>query len=139
MIMTAHVVFPAIDPTHPATLSHAAVTGLLRGTLGYRGVIVSDDLDMKAIADPAAAAVAAIRAGCDVLLLCNNEETQNSVERALVAEVARDPAFRARVGESAARVRAMKREHAERGHVRPGREIVGSAEHRALAARLARR
>jgi len=139
MIMTAHVVFQAIDPAVPATLSHAAVTGLLRGTLGYRGVIVSDDLDMKAIADPAAAAVAAIRAGCDVLLLCNNEATQDAAESALIAEVARDTTFRARVGEAAARVRAMKLAHAERGHVRPGREVVGMAEHRALAARLAGR
>jgi beta-N-acetylhexosaminidase len=136
MIMTAHVVFAAIDPDVPATLSPAAITGLLRGKLGYRGVIVSDDLDMKAIHDPAAAAVAAIRAGCDVLLLCNDEATQDVVERAVISEVERDPAFRARVGEAAARVRAMKRAHAEQQVAPVGREVVGSAEHRALAAQL---
>ena len=138
MIMTAHVVFPAIEPAVPATLSHAAITGLLRGKLGYRGVIVSDDLDMKAIADPAAAAIAAIRAGCDVLLLCNNEDTQDAVEEACRRELERDPRFRERVGEAAARVRAMKLAHvdARRTLAAPGRDIVGSAEHRALAAQL---
>ena len=68
MIMTAHVVFAALDPDRPATLSHAVVTGLLRERLGYTGVIVSDDLDMKAIAATMGAdtaAVGAIRAGCD--------------------------------------------------------------------------
>ena len=62
MIMTAHVVFPALDPTRPATLSEQVVTGLLRGKLGFDGVIVSDDLDMKAIAGLLGAGDAAVRA-----------------------------------------------------------------------------
>ncbi len=136
MIMTAHVVFPAIEPGIPATLSRKAITGLLRERLNYRGVIVSDDLDMKAISDPPAAAIAAIDAGCDVLLLCNNEATQDSVEAALRKELERSSDFRARVGESAARVRAMKRRFAEQAVARPARDIVGSAEHRALATQL---
>jgi len=136
MIMTAHVVFPAIDPDVPATLSHAAITGLLRTKLGYRGVIISDDLDMKAIADPPSAAIAAIRAGCDVLLLCNNEATQDAVDAALRKELERSSEFRERVGEAAARVRAMKRAHAESKIARPARDVVGSAEHRALADQL---
>src|SRR5262249_32742085 len=79
MLMTAHVVFAALDPERPATLSEQVVTGLLRGQLGYRGVVASDDLDMRAIADHvgvAHAAVAAIRAGCDVLLVCRDEHHQ---------------------------------------------------------------
>ena len=136
MIMTAHVVFPAIEPGVPATLSHKAITGLLRERLGYRGVIVSDDLDMKAISDPAASAIAAINAGCDVLLLCNHEATQDSVEAALRTELERSSEFRARVGDAAARVRAMKRRFAEQAVPRPARDIVGNAEHRALADQL---
>jgi beta-N-acetylhexosaminidase len=138
MIMTAHVVFAALDPTKPATLSEAAITGLLRGKLGFRGVVVSDDLDMKAITDPAAAAVAAVRAGCDVLLLCKDEAHQAAAREALIREAERDSAFRARVVESAGRIRAMKRAHAENVQrtAAPARDIVGSAEHRALAARL---
>ncbi|HTM20892.1 MAG TPA: beta-N-acetylhexosaminidase, partial [Kofleriaceae bacterium] len=79
MIMTAHVLFSAIDRDLPATLSRAVITDLLRGQLGYRGVVVSDDLDMRAIADhmgAGPAAVAAIRAGCDVLLVCKDEDHQ---------------------------------------------------------------
>jgi beta-N-acetylhexosaminidase len=143
MIMTAHVVFAALDATRPATLSEAVVTGLLREQLGYRGVIVSDDLDMKAIAGQMgvdAAAVQAIRAGCDVLLLCKDYHQQEA-EEALVHSAERDSEFRRRVGESAARVRAMKKAHAASEHTRPplGREVVGSYEHRRLADRLAGR
>jgi beta-N-acetylhexosaminidase len=139
MIMTAHVVFAALDATRPATLSEAVVTGLLRGKLGFRGVVVSDDLDMKAISDPAAAAVDAIRAGCDVLLLCRDEAHQVAAEEALVRGGERDSELRRRIGEAAARVRAMKRAHVENQRRRPapGRDSIGSAEHRRLAERLA--
>src|SRR5438445_208171 len=67
-MMTAHVVYPALDPSAPATLSRAICTDLLRGTLGFRGWLVSDDLEMKAIADRIGideAAVRAIESGCD--------------------------------------------------------------------------
>ena len=144
MIMTAHVVFPALDPERPATLSEAVVNGLLRGKLGYRGVVVSDDLDMRAISAHVGvehAAVAAIRAGCDVLLLCCDEHNQAVAAEALAKEAERDSDFRHRVGEAAARVRALKRGHASKlGSLSPlSREIVGSYEHRRLADRLAGR
>ncbi len=144
MIMTAHVVFGALDPDLPATLSRKVVTGLLRMKLGYRGVIVSDDLDMNAIASHMGADVAAIeaiRAGCDALLLCRNEDHQNAAEAALIREAERDSSFRARVGEAASRIRAMKRAHAVNQARRPApaRAIVGSLEHRRLADRLAGR
>jgi beta-N-acetylhexosaminidase len=142
MFMTAHVVFAALDEARPATLSPQVVTGLLRERLGYRGVIVSDDLDMKAIAahmGADVAAIAAIRAGCDVLLLCKDPANQDLAEAALIREAEKDSAFRARVGEAAARVRAMKRAHAENQARRPvpARDVVGSAAHQALAAKLA--
>jgi beta-N-acetylhexosaminidase len=142
MIMTAHVVFAALDPGRPATLSPPVVTGLLRGTLGYRGVIVSDDLDMRAIAGHMGvevAAVAAVRAGCDVLLLCNDEANQVAAEAALIREAERDTGFRAIVGEAARRVRALKHAHAANRARRPAppRDVVGSAAHRQLADQLA--
>jgi len=144
MIMTAHVVFAALDPDRPATLSPAVVTGLLRQRLGYRGVIVSDDLTMRAIADHMgvdAAAVAAIRAGCDVLLVCRGDEAQEAAEAGLLREAERDAELRRQIGEAAARVRAMKRAHAENQRRRPAppRELVGCFEHRRLADRLAGR
>jgi beta-N-acetylhexosaminidase len=144
MIMTAHVVFAALDATRPATLSELVVTGLLRDKLGYEGVIVSDDLDMKAIADrmgAGEAAVAAVRAGCDVLLLCREPAHQEAAKAALIREGERDSELRRRIGESAARVRAMKRAHAENQQrvATPLRDVVGSFEHRKLADRLAGR
>jgi beta-N-acetylhexosaminidase len=144
MIMTAHVVFGAIDPDRPATLSAAVVTGLLRERLGYRGVIVSDDLGMNAIAahmGVGVAAVAAVRAGCDVLLVCHHEDQQEVAEAALIREAEGDSELRRKIGEAAARVRAMKRAHAENQRRRPAppRDIIGCAEHVALAGRLAGR
>ena len=144
MLMTAHVVFAALDATRPATLSPAVITGLLRGKLGYRGVIVSDDLDMRAIAGHMGAdvaAVGAIRAGCDVLLLCRDDEHQVQAQAALVREAERDSKFRARVGESAQRVRDMKRAHAaaQLAIPAPSRDVVGSFAHRRLADQLAGR
>jgi beta-N-acetylhexosaminidase len=73
-IMTAHVFAPALDETRPATLSKRIVTGLLRGELKYDGVILSDDLEMKAIAktyEVPEAAVLALEAGCDGVLICS--------------------------------------------------------------------
>jgi beta-N-acetylhexosaminidase len=140
--MTAHVVFGALDPARPATLSEQVITGLLRDKLGYRGVIVSDDLDMKAIAATMGAdvaAVGAIRAGCDVVLLCCDETNQQLAEEGLVKAAEADSELRRRIGESAARVRAMKRAHVanQAKHRAPGLDVVGSVEHRELADRLA--
>ena len=143
MLMTAHVVFAALDAQRPATLSEQVVTGLLRDKLGYRGVIVSDDLDMQAIAGHMGAdhaAVAAIRAGCDVLLLCCNEQNQALAEEGLLKAAESDSDLRRRIGESAARVRAMKRAHAANQAAHPApplATVVGSFEHRRLADRLA--
>jgi beta-N-acetylhexosaminidase len=141
MIMTAHVVFAAIDPARPATLSEAVVTGILRRKLGYRGVIVSDDLDMRAIANNGVgnAAVQAIRAGCDAVLLCCSDG--HEVQDALIEEAERDSDFRRRVGEAADRVRALKKRHALDRAKRPPveRDVIGSFEHRRLADRLAGR
>ena len=75
-IMTAHVLVPSLDEQRPATLSRRIVTGLLREELGYDGVILSDDLEMKAIAkrmDSHEATVAAIAAGCDAVLMCSGD------------------------------------------------------------------
>ncbi len=71
-VMTAHVLVPALDEALPATLS-PGILGLLRDELGHPGLIVSDDLEMQAISrrwTPAEAAVAAIGAGCDTVLVC---------------------------------------------------------------------
>lgn len=111
MIMTAHVVFSAIEPSLPATLSHRVITELLRGELGYDGVIVSDDLEMKAVLDHfgvAESAVRAIEAGCDLLLVCQHHALLVEAHAALTARAERDGAFRARLAEAAGRVEALR-------------------------------
>lgn len=143
MIMTAHVVFAALDASVPATLSRAVITGLLRERLGYDGIVVSDDLDMQAIAAHFGigdAAVRAIDAGCDVLLLCRSQEHQREAREALLRAGSEDGHMRARIAQAAARVRAAKQRQvaalAGCGG-RPPLDVVGCPAHRALAAALA--
>lgn len=109
-MMTAHVVYPALDPDVPATLSPSVCTQLLREELGFEGVLFSDDLEMKAIQlEPGDAAVQAILAGCDVLLVCSRADMAEVVHAALVKEVERSSAFRARCREASERALAMRR------------------------------
>ncbi|MFO1050350.1 MAG: beta-N-acetylhexosaminidase [Geminicoccaceae bacterium] len=71
LAMTAHVVFSALDPGRPATVSHAVIAGTIRGALGVQGILLSDDLAMQALTgDPASRALAALGAGCDLALFC---------------------------------------------------------------------
>jgi len=90
-IMTAHVLVPSIDDERPATLSPRIVRAMLREELDFDGVILSDDLEMKAIAATYSvpdAAVQAIAAGCDALLVCSgNLEVQALTLEALVHAV----------------------------------------------------
>jgi beta-N-acetylhexosaminidase len=114
ILMTAHVVFPALDPHVPATLSEKVLETLLRQELGYRGVVVSDDLEMKAIADHFGLEEAierALLAGCDAFLLCHLEELQRRAFDALVLAAERKSAVAGRVAEAAARVLALKRRY----------------------------
>jgi beta-N-acetylhexosaminidase len=72
MAMTAHVVYEAIDPKRPATTSPRVVNEVIRGEIGFEGLLISDDLSMKALDGPLAArAKAAQFAGCDIVLHCN--------------------------------------------------------------------
>ena len=70
--MTAHVVYGAIDSAKPATTSKAVIHDIIRGEIGFRGLLMSDDLGMKALQGPFdARAAAALEAGCDVVLHCD--------------------------------------------------------------------
>ncbi len=76
LMMTAHVVYPALDASLPATLSRPIVSGLLRDRLGYKGLVLSDDLLMEAVARSgvSVAAESALAAGCDGLLVLRNRD-----------------------------------------------------------------
>jgi beta-N-acetylhexosaminidase len=74
LAMTAHVVYSAIDPKRPATTSKKVIRDVIRGEIGYDGLVMSDDLSMKALAgDFGKRTKAAIKAGCDVVLHCNGD------------------------------------------------------------------
>lgn len=113
-VMTAHVVFPALDPDNPATLSRTIATDLLRRELGFGGVLFSDDLEMRALdahGSIADCAVRAIRAGCDLLLVCSRPDAQASVHAALVERLEADDTFRRRCREAATRGLAMRQKN----------------------------
>jgi beta-N-acetylhexosaminidase len=114
-VMTAHVVFDAIDSSRPATLSRQVVTELLRRDVGFRGVVFSDDLEMKAVADgwgvPEAACLA-VEAGCDAVLVCKETDLVLAAHAALAERAAREPAFAARLREAAGRSLAARRRFA---------------------------
>jgi beta-N-acetylhexosaminidase len=72
--MSAHIVYMAIDPTAPATLSHRVISEVIRGAIGFDGVLVSDDLSMRALGGEIAERVErALTAGCDLVLHCNGD------------------------------------------------------------------
>jgi beta-N-acetylhexosaminidase len=84
LAMTAHVVFTAIDPVAPATISPTIVQGVIRDSIGFEGLLMSDDISMGALSGSIAERTrAAIAAGCDVVLHCNGEMAQM---RAVAAE-----------------------------------------------------
>jgi beta-N-acetylhexosaminidase len=110
-LMTAHVLYPALDAEWPATLSRRIVTGLLRQQLGYDGVIFSDDLEMKAIShnygDEQAAALSAC-SGVDVLLYGHELGKAVRAFEFLNAEAAKDRALRRQVEESYRKIIKLK-------------------------------
>jgi beta-N-acetylhexosaminidase len=142
-MMTAHVVVTSIDAQVPATMSRAVCTELLRGDVGFRGVLFSDDLEMAAVAARypiETSAVASIEAGCDALLVCSDEDLQDRAHEALVRAAERDPGFRARVEEAARRVLEVRRRMPPRPAPADGlAQIVGGAEGRAMLEEIASR
>jgi beta-N-acetylhexosaminidase len=147
-MMTAHVFLPALDEERPATLSRRIVEGLLRQELHYDGVILSDDLEMKAIADHyavPAAAVLAMDAGCDGVLICGGDhDAQAAALEALIHAVEDQRLSLTRIED------ALKRQQRAKERVLGGafparplperglRSFLGRDEHRAIADDMAR-
>ncbi|MFL5322122.1 MAG: beta-N-acetylhexosaminidase [Myxococcaceae bacterium] len=133
-VMTAHVIFDAVDPGIPATMSQKVLEGVLRKELGFNGVLVSDDLEMKAIADNYSvpeAAVLGTLAGVDLFLVCHHAEVQSKAIAAVVKAVESGRIPRSRIDEANQRLDALAKRFA-----RPAEDLMatlGSAEHRKLA------
>ena len=125
MIMVAHAWYPelekalASDPAEvsqpvPASLSRNIVTGLLRERIGYRGLVVCDDLEIGGVLEGRSieqAAVSAVRAGCDVLLVCRHADNVQRVHAALVREAENRPEFRERLEQSATKIADVSRRY----------------------------
>jgi beta-N-acetylhexosaminidase len=110
LVMLSHASYPELDSRRIASQSRPIVTGLLRERLGFDGVIVTDSLEADAVlarSGVADAAERSIRAGADLILMTGSA-SWNDVFPQLLAEARRDPAFRARIRASAARVLALK-------------------------------
>jgi beta-N-acetylhexosaminidase len=146
-IMTAHILIPALDEERPATLSPAIVDGLLRRRLGYGGLVLSDDLEMRAIGarfGVPEATVAAIAAGCDAVLMCGaSQEPQVAALEALIKAVEDGSLPVKRVADAMARHRRVKERFLAGAMPRPLggaalRAALGRDEHQAVAAEMAR-
>lgn len=137
-MMTAHVLYKALDPQCPATLSPFIVTQLLRDQFGYDGVVLTDDLEMRAIVDHygiADAAVRAIQAGCDVLLICKDRGREVEAFEAIEQSVAAGDITMERLDQSVARIQRLKQRYVlpyRPASISDARLVVGCRTHRAL-------
>jgi beta-N-acetylhexosaminidase len=141
-IMTAHVLYPALDPDYPATLSRRIVTGLLRQELGYDGVVFSDDLEMKAISENyplEEAVVLCVNAGVDVLMFAHRTELPIQAYEYLCQQAEKNTRIRTRIAESNQRIKKLKLRYLKsfRGM---GQDVltkhIGTTSHRKLAEKI---
>lgn len=112
-VMSAHILIPALDPDRPATLSHPVLTDLLRGELGYTGLIVTDGMEMRAIAGTYGierGSVLAVAAGADAICVGGglaDDETVRRLRDALIKAVRTGDLPEARLADAAERVRTL--------------------------------
>jgi beta-N-acetylhexosaminidase len=111
LVMVSHALYPALDPTRIASQSPVILGRLLRGSLGFRGVVVTDSIEAAAVrrrSSVASAAVRSIAAGADLVLM-TGPGSYHLIYPRLVAAARRSPAFRRRIADAAARVLALRR------------------------------
>jgi beta-N-acetylhexosaminidase len=136
MIMTAHVIFEPLDAIYPATMSEPVLDGLLRRRLGFDGVVISDALEMKAIAahfPVEEVVIRGVQAGIDLFAPCEETDLRDRAIAALVHAVERGSVSLARLDDSARRVNALAS-----AYVKPpvkggaARAVIGCGAHRAV-------
>jgi beta-N-acetylhexosaminidase len=142
LVMSGHFAVPALseDPELPSTLSRAIMDRLLRRELGFRGVTITDALDMRALAQGSlqiVEVIAAIRAEVDLLLATPDRAAQRRIEAGLVRAASRGLFDAASLRRSATRITRLRRRLRRRR--RPDLAVLRSAEHLALARELAER
>ena len=144
MLMTAHMLLPALDAEHPATLSQAVIDGLLRKEMGYDGVVITDDLEMSAVSeryDIDEMVTLGLRAGIDIFLICHTEDKWQQAYETLYELATSNDEDREQVLRAAGRVRRLKRtmlgNQKRPWQPYPGwRELLGCEEHRQTMANV---
>ena len=137
-VMTAHVIYSPIDKL-PGTLSRTIIDGLLRKRLGFDGYVMSDDMQMKAIADHYGfedAIVLAVNAGVDLLWICHSSEKQNQAIEVLVKALESGEVTVDRLEEASRRRNVVAEKYAKPAAAKPAFAMIGAAEHRAIAERI---
>ena len=113
-VMVAHILLSRVDPDYPASLSHRVVTGLLREEMGFDGVVCTDDLTMGAVSNTygmGEAAVMAVEAGCDLLLVCHGADNLTAARDALLEAADSGRLSPERLDESVKRILSLKAEY----------------------------
>ncbi|MDK8190810.1 beta-N-acetylhexosaminidase [Paenibacillus sp. UMB7766-LJ446] len=113
-VMVAHILFPKLDPDHPASLSDVIIGQHLRGKFKYDGVVITDDLSMGAIAKNYKlddAAVATVQAGSDILLVAHSYESAKTIFDTLKSAVKSGKISESRIDESVYRILALKQKY----------------------------
>ncbi len=122
MLMTAHVLYPALDSELPATVSPKIINGLLRQHLHYDGVVVTDDLEMGAVVRHSTvgqAVVNALKAGADLLLVCHKIELALTAREACLRAMENGELLPQRVEEARRRIEALRKAHRSRQELSP--------------------
>lgn len=151
IVMTSHIIFSALDPERPATLSPLILGDLLRGELGFDGMIVSDSMNMHSMKrnyDPIDAAIQGFNAGVDLMMLAEEHydhdagrylENQRALIRAIISAVEAGVISAGRVDDALRRILRLKSEAGFSTAPLPETAIVGGGEHRAIELKTARR
>ena len=111
MVMVSHLKYPAIDESNSATLSYEVMTKLLRKELGYDGIIITDDLEMGAVANHntfSEVGVKAVKAGADILLVCHDYQHEQEVYLGILEAVQKGEISEDRINESVRRILKVK-------------------------------
>ncbi len=138
-MMSAHIVFTTLDPSGPATLSRVVLGGLLRDRLGYDGLVFTDDMEMKAIADHYGyeeSVVRSIEAGCDMVLVCHSPEKQARAIDALARAVSDGRLSLDRLHASLARIESVADDVVDQAGERIDPARCGAHEHREMMRRF---
>ena len=134
VVMVGHLLIPALDPEQPAHLSSRIISGLLREQWGFQGVVITDDLEMGAIAQDriGEVAVQAVLAGADMLMVCHTYSKQVGVYNAILEAVKSGRISLERLDQSVQRIITLKHHYQVNktpANIDHAREVVGSSKH----------